>query len=150
MADLTRRQKYNKNYHAAHRNEINLRHKNARINNLQKHRDRDKVYDLKRKDQKQIYRDGRKAHTAKERHRYTVKRYGLTPEAYAILLEAQLHKCALCKKPTRELKSKLCVDHDHRTGRVRGLLCRPCNLWLMHDRDTVEALQNAIDYLTKG
>lgn len=53
------------------------------------------------------------------------KTYGLTAEGYAELLKAQGGKCAICRnKPG---KKRLAVDHDHKTGAVRGLLCGRCN-----------------------
>jgi len=59
---------------------------------------------------------------------YKLRReYGISSKDYFIMLDAQNGKCAICDKTTEE---KLCVDHDHKTGKVRGLLCRNCNLKL--------------------
>lgn len=69
--------------------------------------------------------------------------YGITPEKFVILSEAQGGRCAICKR-----KRKLCVDHDHETKRIRGLLCSPCNQaigLLQHDAAT---LKEAIAYLS--
>lgn len=55
--------------------------------------------------------------------------YGITVEEYDRLLEAQGGTCARCKKPPSETL-RLAVDHCHTTGRVRGLLCGPCNTYL--------------------
>lgn len=49
-------------------------------------------------------------------------RYGVEPEQFDALKQLQGCKCALCFQPTL-----LCIDHDHKTGKVRGLLCRACN-----------------------
>lgn len=55
------------------------------------------------------------------------RRYGITQEDYIKMWEEQDGKCKLCgKKP----EGYLDIDHDHKTGRVRGLLCRGCNLML--------------------
>lgn len=52
-------------------------------------------------------------------------RYGITLEEYEIVFRRQNGVCAFCgRRPSR---NRLAVDHDHRTGRFRGLLCTPCN-----------------------
>lgn len=58
-----------------------------------------------------------------------LKRFGLTEKAYFDLLEAQNGLCFLCQKAEKTAKS-LAIDHDHITGKVRGLLCTRCNLAL--------------------
>src|SRR4051812_36221868 len=56
------------------------------------------------------------------------KRYGITPEKYAEMLFAQGGVCKICKCPPGSGKrTVLEVDHDHKTGEVRGLLCASCN-----------------------
>jgi hypothetical protein len=73
-------------------------------------------------------------------------KHGITKEDYAIRLKDQQGKCAICGC----LPKKLCVDHDHETGKIRGLLCNNCNLMLGHSKDSVERLRNAADYLDKN
>jgi len=53
-------------------------------------------------------------------------RYGISVQEYEELLDAQAGGCALCGGTHRSGR-RLHVDHDHETGRVRGLLCYPCN-----------------------
>lgn len=72
-----------------------------------------------------------------------LKQYGLTPEAYRQLIGQQDGRCAICGK--RE--SKLQVDHDHATGKVRGLLCRSCNVALGHLDDSPLTCRQAAYYL---
>lgn len=74
------------------------------------------------------------------------ERYGLTPEQYKALYEAQGGVCYICQRATGARK-KLAVDHDHRTGFVRGLCCGPCNSILAHLRDDPVAAQRIVDYL---
>lgn len=57
------------------------------------------------------------------------KTYGLTAEQYQLLLDAQGGRCAICR--ARPKSKRLAVDHDHKTGAVRGLLCGRCNHDLM-------------------
>lgn len=64
------------------------------------------------------------------------------------LLKAQDGKCAICKKPTSfEGHHTACIDHDHKTGAIRGVLCSPCNKALGTFGDDIDVLQAAIDYL---
>lgn len=74
------------------------------------------------------------------------KVYGITGEEYADLLKAQGGRCFICQnKPARV---RLAVDHDHKTGAVRGLLCKRCNRDLLGAaHDGVEILYRAIAYL---
>ena len=58
--------------------------------------------------------------------RARAKRYGMTPEELQGLIDTQGNRCAICQARPTEARS-LCVDHDHETGRVRGLLCARCN-----------------------
>lgn len=70
-------------------------------------------------------------------------KYRLTPEQYKKLLEDQLELCAICS----EFLDVPCVDHDHSTGQVRGLLCRNCNRGLGAFKDNTDLLQLAAKYL---
>lgn len=54
------------------------------------------------------------------------KRYGITLEQFEEMAAKQKGRCAVCRQPPRN-KHGLCLDHCHRTGRVRGLLCAGCN-----------------------
>lgn len=57
-------------------------------------------------------------------------RYGLTPEQYDKLFEQQNGCCAICGRHQSESKLALGIDHCHKTGKVRRLLCPPCNTCL--------------------
>ena len=69
-------------------------------------------------------------------------KYGLTLEAYKDLLAGQGGHCALC--PSTE---DLVVDHNHKTGEVRGILCRDCNCALGLLKDSPVLLNKASSYL---
>lgn len=79
--------------------------------------------------------------------RYLNARYGLTPEQYQAMETAQGGLCAICKKPPTGRWKRLHVDHDHTTGKVRGLLCFCCNAMLGQARDDMNVLQSAMAYL---
>lgn len=71
--------------------------------------------------------------------------YGLLPGEYDKLFQLQGGVCAICKQPR---KQRLSVDHCHKTGQVRGLLCRLCNGRLLTAaRDNPGILRSAADYL---
>ena len=72
--------------------------------------------------------------------------YGLTLEQFEQMLLAQDNCCPICLK---ELIIP-CVDHDHNTNKIRGLLCSSCNTGIGHLKDNVSNLQNAIDYLNRS
>lgn len=74
------------------------------------------------------------------------KQYGITLEQYQEMLARQGGHCALC--PSTGNGRWLCVDHDHESKRVRGLLCIQCNSALGKLGDSVAGLQRAIVYLT--
>jgi hypothetical protein len=59
-------------------------------------------------------------------------KYGMTENDYNRMFQIQGGKCAICEAHQTDLKSKLCVDHNHTTGKVRGLLCAGCNTSLGH------------------
>ena len=59
--------------------------------------------------------------------KHIFREYGLTPEGYDELYKKQGGCCAICKEHQSRLKKRLCVDHHHASGDVRGLLCVSCN-----------------------
>ncbi len=72
--------------------------------------------------------------------------YGLTLEAYEKLWDSQGGRCGICKC----ILEKPQIDHNHKTGKVRGLLCQKCNTGLGLFGDTVEGFTIALDYLSAG
>ena len=83
---------------------------------------------------------------ARSNHSRRLKKRGLSEEDYQSML-AVVPGCAICGKlPTQN--RRLAIDHDHKTGRVRGLLCWDCNGSIGKFRDDAGLLQSAIDYLT--
>lgn len=80
------------------------------------------------------------------RDTYLRRTYGITEAEYLAVLEHQGGRCAICCKPPGNVN--LAVDHDHRTGVIRGLLCSACNYQVLGRRDKDPGLfQRAHDYL---
>lgn len=76
---------------------------------------------------------------------YDLKRlYDLSVEDYNLLLKKQFNCCRICGD---QPSYRLCVDHDHRTNKVRGLLCKTCNLGLGKFKDDPLLLRLAAIYL---
>lgn len=73
------------------------------------------------------------------------KTYGLEHEDYLAVLEKQNYACAICEKGFDQAVPH--VDHDHDTGKVRGLLCMSCNTALGHFRDDADRLRDAAAYI---
>jgi hypothetical protein len=73
------------------------------------------------------------------------ERYGITPQEFDALMTSQGGGCAICRKPPRS--RRLHVDHEHVTGRIRGLLCFKCNASIGYMHDSPALLQAAISYL---
>lgn len=80
-------------------------------------------------------------------HAYSGRQFGITAEEYRARFTAQGGRCAICSQPP-EPRRRLAVDHDHQTGRVRGLLCRRCNQSIIGaSGDDPALLRRAADYL---
>lgn len=71
----------------------------------------------------------------------------LTLEAFEKMLEEQNFSCAACG--SKQNKKRLSVDHNHITGKIRGLLCNPCNLALGNARESIQVLKGLIEYIQK-
>lgn len=81
-------------------------------------------------------------------HRNHLKRkYGITVEMYNMIFSRQGGKCAICETEQKDLDRRLCVDHDHSTGKIRGLLCRFCNTGVGDFKEDVDRMFRAINYL---
>ncbi len=83
----------------------------------------------------------------RKRSAYFKRKYGITEEERDAMLAAQGGVCAICKTDTPPVKVGWVIDHCHRDGHVRGVLCPPCNKMLGFARDNPTTLANAIQYL---
>ena len=73
--------------------------------------------------------------------------YGLTLEQYDVMFDEQNGVCAICNEQATDGR-RLAVDHDHKTGKIRGLLCMNCNVGIGNLQDDITILRNAVDYLS--
>jgi hypothetical protein len=98
----------------------------------------------------------------KIRHSHVRRRYGVTFRALEQILENQGGLCAICRRPWRACKPAkrvryeitflqyLCIDHDHETGRVRGLLCNACNTAIGLLEEEIGRFYRAVAYLRRA
>ena len=83
-------------------------------------------------------------------------KYGITQNDYVEMLLDQKGVCAICNLPETIVDKRsgqvqlLSIDHDHTTGKVRGLLCTQCNHGIGKFKDSITVLQSAIDYLDRN
>ena len=93
-----------------------------------------------------VYARNAATQTARDRRCHLKGNYGLTPDSFAALLAAQGDRCAICA--TADPRGKgWCVDHDHGSGLVRGILCCACNRGLGLFKDSPAVLVAAAGYL---
>jgi len=75
-------------------------------------------------------------------------KYGITFEQYSTMLAAQGNVCKICGSSSPGAsKDRFSVDHNHKTGKVRGILCHGCNAGLGMFKEDVRSLRFAISYL---
>lgn len=73
--------------------------------------------------------------------RYLQKLYGITTVEYNKFYKSQNGKCAICGRHQTKFKQKLAIDHDHATGKIRGLLCMNCNCnfgWFEKNKEKIQ------------
>lgn len=101
-----------------------------------------------RENNRERYNRVAREHHKKHYQKFRLQRYNIVPQDHTDMLIAQNGVCAICSKPPAG-KRPLVVDHDHHTGKVRGLLCYGCNrlLVLLDDQALLTA---ALAYIAKS
>lgn len=79
-----------------------------------------------------------------------IRLFGVTVEEYDSMLEAQGMSCAVCGSTDTKTLGRFCVDHDHATGGVRGLLCSKCNFGIGNFNDDPEIMMSAAAYIKRS
>ena len=100
------------------------------------------------KNRKQWQRENKEQFSTNMRDNWLKTGYGITDDEYFDLLITQEGKCAICgtKDPGRG-NSYFCIDHNHKTGAIRGLLCLTCNAGIGMLGDSPDRVMNAAAYL---
>jgi len=101
-------------------------------------------------ERERYYTTDRRQRNIESTWRHVLRGYGLTVVGYLALVDAERNRCACCgtSEPGRG-SAHWCVDHDHATGEIRGLLCHTCNVGIGMLGDTAEAVARAHVYLTR-
>lgn len=79
-------------------------------------------------------------------------RYGITAEQWDDLFDSQNRACAICRVPEGpdDIRAQWHTDHNHETGKVRGILCSTCNRGLGQFKDSPELMRLAALYVERG
>ena len=132
---------YKRNWYQKNKSKCIEQARNSRIRRRKEGRD---WYQLN-KDKVRLYNQNHKFKT----------NYGLTLEEYNVLFEIQQGVCAICEKPETAHDERvnkprfLSVDHNHRTGKIRGLLCGKCNTALGSLKENTDTMSKMILYVNK-
>lgn len=124
-ADVSEKRAYDRAYGNEHREARRLRSKAWR----EKHPDRQREH---------------------SRRHHLRRHFALTVEEYESLLAEQGGVCAICGGAETLAGRAFCVDHDHSTGAIRGILCHRCNVCIGQASDDVDVLRRAVAYLERS
>lgn len=86
----------------------------------------------------------------KRRERMLKEKYDISSEEFDILLTKQNNSCSICKKKYNDGEKAFCVDHNHKSGRIRGVLCHNCNVAIGNLEDNIINILNAANYLIEN
>ncbi len=138
-ANLDRARAWRRSYRTANRVRLNDGVKARRATNLEA---------IRAYDRAKYAANPKVKISASRRHR--LKSYGLAPGDYEAMLASQRGMCAICCTDTPKGQGgRFHVDHDHKTGKVRGLLCTGCNTGIGHLKDSLTIVQDAAEYLRR-
>jgi hypothetical protein len=133
---------------------ISIKSKEYRLKNKDAIRNKKVKYHSEHSDEicrksKEWYENNKDKASATARSYRLKNKYGLSKEDYFLLGEKQDWKCAICgsKESRNKNSTNLSVDHSHITGKVRGLLCHPCNAGIGYLQEDIKIMKNSIKYL---
>lgn len=130
--------KYNSIYNKKNKEKVSEIKRKWREKNREKIRESDKIY---RKNNPEKIKEKAKRNYIKSK----LLRYKLSVQEFNSIFERQNGNCLICNKKMK----RVCVDHCHKTNKVRGLLCITCNSGLGMFCDSIKLLKSAIKYLEK-
>lgn len=115
---------------------------------------KNQVYQLWRNANKERHKNTQLRYEVKNPHRHLMSKFGVSPDIKMEMLSDQGGKCAACGSASHNSKNKKassdggwCIDHDHETGKIRGVLCWPCNVTLGHAKECPDRLRGLVEYI---
>lgn len=106
--------------------------------------------DCKDASSKQWRIDNPVQHKENMRRLSLMRTYGITPEQYDELLDKQNYSCYICERHESVFDRRMAVDHNHKTGEIRGLLCSYCNHRVVGRHRDGDLLRKIADYIEQG
>ena len=152
------RKEYEKKWRQAHRKRVNEYGRNWKRKNPKQVKESAKDYYKGHQEERKAYRmkhrERARTYMKKYKQDWKVNRYGLGKVGFDSLMIEQNGVCAICLQPeTRRQKTgvadALCIDHNHKTGTARGLLCHKCNSAIGLLQDDPLLLEKAKEYIIK-
>ncbi len=118
---------------------------------------RRELYQLNKDKKQQYYNDNkerilslRQKNRKRTKNNHLQSRYGISVEDFEKMLVEQQNKCYICYIDVQEtIKKRLCIDHDHDSGKIRKLLCTKCNTALGLVAENIQILENMITYISE-
>lgn len=137
-----KRRENSRTWNIENREQFNQNQKQSRLNHLDERREKDRIYNQTHKEERAL---ARKQYRQDNAHLIRVRTYGLSEESFANMLGEQNSCCAICKEEKR-----LVIDHSHRRGRVRQLICYRCNVVVGLIESTPDfQLQSTVEYIQR-
>lgn len=124
-------QAYYREYRRTHRDRLNSLARARYLRHKEKHHEK--------------YLRNRTKWLEEAKKRHFLIHYGMTIDRLNELKNSQSGLCAICKRPRR-----LFVDHNHKSGQVRGMLCSPCNLLVGILENIPNVVQSAVEYISEA
>jgi len=146
---IAKKNAYNKAYRIAHIEEIKANRKVYNLTHREKNLAYQKIYRAAHREEKTVQNKSYYACYKTKILAYDIKRkYGLSGDDFNRLIDNQNGACAICERTDWNGK-KPGVDHDHATGKIRGILCHNCNAALGHIKDNQKTAKAIFAYLCK-
>jgi len=141
---------YHKKWYSDNKDRLKQKMKDNHVKNID--RDKKRSSDWYENNRELTIERAKRNYTSdksKKRDSNLKRSYGISLRDYDSMFERQNGRCAICGVHADSLSVSLCVDHNHKTGKVRELLCRKCNFALGYMNDDISIFKSALLYLEK-